>query len=111
MKIHEYQAKDIMKWYGIDVPNGRAAFSPEEAARIAKDLGSPVAVVKAQIYAGGRGKAGGVKIAHNIDEVKYFASQLLGNKLVTKQTGPEGKVVNRLLIEEGINIEKNTTWA
>lgn len=106
MKIHEYQAKQIMKWYGIDVPNGQAAFSPEEAARIAKDLGTPVAVVKAQIYAGGRGKAGGVKIAHNIDEVKYYASQLLGKKLVTPQTGAEGKVVNRLLIEEGINIAK-----
>lgn len=106
MKIHEYQAKEIMKWYGIDVPNGRAAFSPEEAARIAKDLGSPVAVVKAQIYAGGRGKAGGVKLAHTIDEVKYFASQLLGKRLVTHQNGPEGTVVNRLLIEEGINIVK-----
>lgn len=106
MKIHEYQSKQIMKWFGIDVPNGQAAFSPEEAARIAKDLGKPLAVVKAQIYAGGRGKAGGVKVAHNIDEVKYFASQLLGKKLVTPQTGPEGKVVNRLLIEEGINIAK-----
>ena len=106
LKIHEYQSKQIMKWFGIDVPNGQAAFSPEEAARIAKDLGTPLAVVKAQIYAGGRGKAGGVKVAHNIDEVKYFASQLLGKKLVTPQTGPEGKVVNRLLIEEGINIAK-----
>lgn len=106
MKIHEYQSKQIMKWFGIEVPNGQAAFSPEEAARIAKDLGTPLAVVKAQIYAGGRGKAGGVKVAHNIDEVKYFASQLLGKKLVTPQTGPEGKVVNRLLIEEGINIAK-----
>ena len=106
MKIHEYQSKQIMKWYGIEVPNGQAAFSPEEAARIAKDLGSPLAVVKAQIYAGGRGKAGGVKVAHNIDEVKYFASQLLGKKLVTPQTGAEGKIVNRLLIEEGINIAK-----
>lgn len=106
MKIHEYQSKQIMKWFGIDVPNGQAAFSPEEAARIAKDLRTPLAVVKAQIYAGGRGKAGGVKVAHNIDEVKYFASQLLGKKLVTPQTGPEGKVVNRLLIEEGINIAK-----
>ena len=106
MKIHEYQSKQIMKWFGIDVPNGQAAFSPEEAARIAKDLGTPLAVVKAQIYAGGRGKAGGVKVAHIIDEVKYFSSQLLGKNLVTPQTGPEGKVVNRLLIEEGINIAK-----
>ena len=106
MNIHEYQSKQILKWYGINVPNGQPAFSPEEAARIAKDLGTPVAVVKAQIYAGGRGKAGGVKLAHNIDEVKYFASQLLGKRLVTHQTGPEGKVVNRLLIEEGSDIEK-----
>ena len=106
MNIHEYQAKQLMKWYGIDVPNGQSAFSPEEAARVAKDLGSDVVVVKAQIHAGGRGKAGGVKLAHNIDEVKYFASQILGKKLVTHQTGPEGKVVNRLLIEEGSHIEK-----
>lgn len=106
MNIHEYQSKQILKWYGINVPNGQPAFSPEEAARIAKDLGTPIAVVKAQIYAGGRGKAGGVKLAHNIDEVKYFASQLLGKRLVTHQTGPEGKVVNRLLIEEGSDIAK-----
>lgn len=106
MKIHEYQAKQIMRWYGIDVPNGQPAFSPEEAARIAKDLGAPTVVIKAQIYAGGRGKAGGVKLAHNIDEVKYFASQILGKRLVTHQTGPEGKVVNRLLIEEGSDIAK-----
>ena len=106
MKIHEYQAKQIMKMYGISVPNGSPAFSPEEAARIAKDFDAPVAVVKAQIHAGGRGKAGGVKLAHNIDEVKYFASQILGKVLVTHQTGPEGKMVNRLLVEEGSNIEK-----
>ena len=106
MKIHEYQAKQIMKWYGIDVPRGQAAFNPEEAARIAKSLDSQIAVVKAQIYAGGRGKAGGVKLANNIDEVKFYASQLLGKKLVTHQTGPEGKIVNRLLIEEGIHIAK-----
>ncbi len=106
MKIHEYQAKQLMKWYGIPIPKGQPAFSPEEAARVAKDLGAAVTVVKAQIYAGGRGKAGGVKLAHNIDEVKYFASQILGKKLVTHQTGPEGKMVNRLLIEEGSDIEK-----
>ena len=106
MKIHEYQAKQIMKMYGIAVPNGSPAFSPEEAARIAKDFDAPIAVVKAQIHAGGRGKAGGVKLAHNIDEVKYYASQILGKVLVTHQTGPEGKMVNRLLVEEGCNIEK-----
>ncbi len=114
MKIHEYQAKQIMKMYGISVPNGSPAFSPEEAARIAKDFDAPIAVVKAQIHAGGRGKAGGVKLAHNIDEVKYFASQILGKVLVTHQTGPEGKMVNRLLVnvvmmgssEGGMEIEK-----
>ncbi|MDD3396648.1 MAG: ADP-forming succinate--CoA ligase subunit beta [Acidaminococcaceae bacterium] len=106
MNIHEYQAKQLMKWYNIDVPNGQPAFNPEEAARIAKGLETPLAVVKAQIHAGGRGKAGGVKLAHTIDEVKFYASQLLGKTLVTHQTGPEGKVVNRLLIEEGINIAK-----
>lgn len=106
MKIHEYQAKQIMKWFGIRVPEGQPAFSPEDASRIAKDMTTPIVAVKAQIHAGGRGKAGGVKLAHNVDEVKYFASQLLGSKLVTHQTGPEGKVVNRLLIEEGSNIAK-----
>ena len=106
MNIHEYQSKQILREFGVKVPNGNAAFSPEEAARVAKDLGTPVVVEKAQIHAGGRGKAGGVKIAHNIDEVKQFASGLLGKVLVTHQTGPEGKQVNRLLIEEGSNIEK-----
>ena len=106
MNIHEYQSKQILREFGVKVPNGNAAFSPEEAARVAKALGTPVVVVKAQIHAGGRGKAGGVKIAHNIDEVKQFASGLLGKVLVTHQTGPEGKQVNRLLIEEGSNIEK-----
>ena len=105
MNIHEYQSKQILKSYGVNVPNGNAAFSPEEAARIAKDLGTPV-VVKAQIHAGGRGKAGGVKLAHNIDDVKFYASELLGKTLVTKQTGPEGKQVNRLLIEAGSDIAK-----
>ena len=106
MNIHEYQSKQVLCEFGVKVPNGHAAFSPEEAARIAKDLTTPVVVVKAQIHAGGRGKAGGVKLAHNIDEVKQYASALLGKVLVTHQTGPEGKQVNRLLIEEGSNIEK-----
>ncbi len=106
MNIHEYQSKQILREFGVKVPNGKAAFSPEEAARIAKDLGSPVVVVKAQIHAGGRGKAGGVKLAKSIEEVKSYASELLGKVLVTHQTGPEGKQVNRLLIEEGSNIEK-----
>ncbi len=106
MNIHEYQAKEIFREFGVKVPNGKAAFSPEEAARVARDLTTPVIVVKAQIHAGGRGKAGGVKLAKNIDEVKKYSSELLGKVLVTKQTGPEGKEVNRLLIEEGSNIEK-----
>ena len=106
MNIHEYQSKQILKDFGVKVPNGNAAFSPEEAARFAKDLSTDVVVVKAQIHAGGRGKAGGVKLAHNIDEVKSYASALLGRILVTHQTGPEGKEVHRLLIEEGSDIEK-----
>ena len=106
MNIHEYQSKQVLKEVGVKVPNGHAAFSPEEAARVAKDLTTPVVVVKAEIHAGGRGKAGGGKLAHSIDEVKSFASALLGKVLITHQTGPEGKQVNRLLIEEGSNIEK-----
>ena len=101
MNIHEYQSKEILRSYGVAVPKGKAAFSVEEAVENAKELGSKVCVVKAQIHAGGRGKAGGVKIAKNLDEVKTYATELLGKILVTHQTGPEGKKVNRLLIEEG----------
>lgn len=106
MNIHEYQSKAVLAQFGVKVPDGKPAFSPEEAARVAKDLDSKVVVVKAQIHAGGRGKAGGVKLAKSIDEVKQYASELLGKVLVTHQTGPEGKQVNRLLIEAGSNIEK-----
>ena len=106
MNIHEYQSKAILKSYGVNVPNGLPAFSVEEAVKNAKEIGSPVVVVKAQIHAGGRGKAGGVKLAKNIDEVKKYATEILGKTLVTKQTGPAGKKVNRLLIEEGSNIKK-----
>lgn len=106
MNIHEYQSKAILKSYGVNVPNGLPAFSVEEAVKDAKEIGSPVVVVKAQIHAGGRGKAGGVKLAKNIDEVKKYAAEILGKTLVTKQTGPAGKKVNRLLIEEGSNIKK-----
>ena len=106
MNIHEYQSKAILKSYGVNVPNGLPAFSVEEAVKNAKEIGSPVVVVKAQIHAGGRGKAGGVKLAKNIDEVKKYAAEILGKTLVTKQTGPAGKKVNRLLIEEGSNIKK-----
>lgn len=106
MNIHEYQSKAILKRYGVPVPNGKPAFSVEEAVTVAQELNSPVMVVKAQIHAGGRGKAGGVKIAKNLDEVKTYAAELLGKILVTHQTGAEGKKVNRLLIEEGSNIKK-----
>lgn len=105
MNIHEYQGKEILRKYGVAVPNGRVAFSPDEAVKVAKELGSNIVVVKAQIHAGGRGKAGGVKIAKTLDEVRTYAKELLGKTLVTHQTGPEGKVVKRLYIEEGSEIE------
>ena len=106
MNIHEYQSKEVLRQFGVNVPNGKPAFTVEEAVEAAKELGSKVTVVKAQIHAGGRGKAGGVKIAKNLDEVKAYATELLGKILVTHQTGPDGKKVNRLLIEEGSNIAK-----
>lgn len=106
MNIHEYQGKEILRKYGVAVPNGRVAFSPDEAVKVAKELGSNVTVVKAQIHAGGRGKAGGVKIAKNLDEVRSYAKELLGKILVTHQTGPEGKEIKRLYIEEGSDIRK-----
>ncbi|WP_062105089.1 ADP-forming succinate--CoA ligase subunit beta [Bacillus niameyensis] len=106
MNIHEYQGKEILRKYGVTVPNGKVAFSVEEAVDAAKNLGSAVCVVKAQIHAGGRGKAGGVKVAKNLDEVRTYADEILGKTLVTHQTGPEGKEVKRLLIEEGCDIKK-----
>lgn len=106
MKIHEYQAAALFNEYGIPTAKGVPAFTPEEAVEAAKTLPEGVYVVKAQIHSGGRGKAGGVKIAKSLDEVKSYASQLLGMKLVTKQTGPEGKLVQRLFITEGVQIEK-----
>ncbi|MBQ3443372.1 MAG: ADP-forming succinate--CoA ligase subunit beta [Selenomonadaceae bacterium] len=106
MNIHEYQSKAILRGYGVNVPDGGAAFTVEEAVKQAQTLGSDVIVVKAQIHAGGRGKAGGVKLAHNLQEVRQYAQELLGKTLVTHQTGPEGKVVKRLLIEAGSNIKK-----
>ena len=106
MNIHEYQSKAILRGYGVNVPDGGAAFSVEEAVKQAQTLGADVTVVKAQIHAGGRGKAGGVKLAHNLQEVRQYAEELLGKTLVTHQTGPEGKVVKRLLIEAGSNIKK-----
>jgi succinyl-CoA synthetase beta subunit len=106
MNIHEYQGKEILRKYGVAVPKGSVAFSPDEAVKVAKELGANVTVVKAQIHAGGRGKAGGVKIAKNLDEVRSYAKELLGKILVTHQTGPEGKEVKRLYIEEGSDIKK-----
>ncbi|RXI98022.1 ADP-forming succinate--CoA ligase subunit beta [Anaerobacillus alkaliphilus] len=106
MNIHEYQGKEILRKYGVSVPNGKVAFTVDEAVEAAKELGSKVTVVKAQIHAGGRGKAGGVKVAKSIDEVRTYASEILGKTLVTHQTGPEGKEVKRLLIEEGCDIQK-----
>jgi len=109
MKIHEYQAKGILKKYGVAVPRGAMAESPEAAVAAAKNLFNGCAtgtVVKAQIHAGGRGKGGGVKIAKSVDEVGELAAKMLGMKLVTHQTGPEGRIVRRLLIEETLPIEK-----
>lgn len=106
MKIHEYQAKEILKKYGVSVPDGGAAFSVDEAVSVAHRLSGNVWVVKAQIHAGGRGKGGGVKLAKSLDEVRQHASQILGMRLVTHQTGPEGRIVKRLLIERGVNIAK-----
>ena len=106
MNIHEYQSKAILRGYGVNVPDGGAAFTVEEAVKQAQMLGADVTVIKAQIHAGGRGKAGGVKLAHNLQEVRQYAEELLGKTLVTHQTGAEGKVVKRLLIEAGSNIKK-----
>ncbi|MGA1252604.1 MAG: ADP-forming succinate--CoA ligase subunit beta [Burkholderiaceae bacterium] len=106
MKIHEYQGKEILRRYGVAVPRGTACFTVDEAVAAAKSLGGAVWVVKAQIHAGGRGKGGGVKVAKSLDEVKAYASQILGMQLKTHQTGPDGQKVRRLLIEEGADIKK-----
>ncbi|MBI9071410.1 MAG: ADP-forming succinate--CoA ligase subunit beta [Melioribacteraceae bacterium] len=106
MKIHEYQAKEILKKFNVPVPEGRMAFTYDEAITGAKEIKGKVKVVKAQIHAGGRGLGGGVKVAKDLKEVKKYTKQILGMNLVTHQTGPEGKVVKRLLIEQGIDIDK-----
>jgi succinyl-CoA synthetase beta subunit len=106
MNIHEYQAKTVLKKFGVVVPRGFPALSIDEAVKGAQELGGPVWVVKAQIHAGGRGKAGGVKVVKSIDDVKKEATRLLGSTLVTHQTGPKGKQVNRLYVEEGSAIER-----
>ena len=106
MKIHEYQGKEILRQFNVPVPNGIPAFSVEEAVAAAEKLGGPVWVVKAQIHAGGRGKGGGVKVAKSLEEVKTYATNILGMQLKTHQTGPEGQLVRRLLIEDGADIQK-----
>src|SRR6185295_3026653 len=104
MKIHEYQGKELLKKFGVPVPRGIVARTPDEAERAAKELDTGVVVVKAQIHAGGRGKGGGVKLAKSAEEAATIAKQMLGMKLVTHQTGPEGRQVRVLLIEEGLPI-------
>ncbi len=106
MKIHEYQAKSILARYGVPVPRGEVTFNAAEAHDIAKRLGTPVVVVKAQIHAGGRGKGGGVKLAKSPDEATARAKEMIGMTLVTHQTGPEGRVVSRVLIEEGLQMQR-----
>jgi len=106
MNIHEYQAKAVLAKYGVAVPRGGVAYTPSEAEGVAQSLGGKLWVVKAQIHAGGRGKAGGVKLAKSLDEVKEYAKQMIGMTLVTHQTGPEGREVKRIYVEEGSAIEK-----
>lgn len=106
MKIHEYQAKELFRGYNIAVPSGLLAHTPEEAKAAAQKLGTPVVVVKAQIHAGGRGKGGGIKLAKSPDEAAAKAAELLGKPLVTPQTGREGKVVHKVLVEQGLDIAK-----
>jgi len=106
LKIHEYQAKAVLARFGVPVPRGEVAFSAAEAGEIARRLGGPVSVVKAQIHAGGRGKGGGVKLARSVEEAEQLAARMIGMTLVTHQTGPEGKKVGRVLIEEGLQIER-----
>lgn len=106
MKIHEYQAKEILRKFNVPVPQGELALSVEEAVEAAKKIPGKIKVVKAQIHAGGRGKGGGVKVAKNLIEVKKYAKEILGMQLITHQTGPEGKKVEKLLIEQGVNIDR-----
>ena len=106
MNIHEYQAKEVLRGFGVPVPKGKAAFTVAEAVKAAEELGGPVWVVKAQIHAGGRGKGGGVKVVKSIEDVKKEAERMLGMTLVTHQTGPHGRVVKRLYIEDGSAIER-----
>ena len=106
MKIHEFQAKDLFRSFGIPVPSGKLACTPSQAVDIAKDLPGPPWVVKAQIHAGGRGKGGGVRLAKSLQEVDKEADEILSNPLITPQTGPSGQKVRQLLIEEGLDIDR-----
>src|ERR687897_2533563 len=106
MNIHEYQGKALLRECGIAVPRGIAAFSVDEAVAAAEELGGPVWVIKAQIHAGGRGKGGGVKLVRSIAEVRKEAERMLGMRLVTHQTGPEGKTVHRIYVEDGSRIAR-----
>src|SRR5215813_3463262 len=106
MNIHEYQAKEVLRAFGAPVPRGKPAFSVDDAIAAAKELGGPVWVVKAQIHAGGRGKGGGVKVVKSIDDVAKEAKRMLGMTLVTHQTGPHGRVIKRLYIEDGSDIAR-----
>src|ERR1700692_2644269 len=105
MNIHEYQAKAVLREFGVPVPKGIPAFSVDEAVKAAEQLGGPVWVVKGQIHAGGRGKGGGVKVVKSIDEVRKETTRMFGMTLVTHQTGPHGRVVKRLYIEDGSAID------
>ena len=106
MDIHEYQAKEILRDFGVKVPNGGLAYSPEQAAYRAREMGGDKWIVKAQVHAGGRGKAGGVKVCANDNEIIEAASSMLGRKLVTHQTGAEGKGIYRLYVEAGVPIDR-----
>ena len=106
MKIHEYQAKAILARHGVSIPRGEVAFNADEAGKAARRLGTPITVVKAQIHAGGRGKGGGVKVARSAEEAEQLAKVILGMTLVTPQTGPEGRVVSRVLVEEGLELTR-----
>ena len=106
MNLHEYQAKTLFRAYGVDTPRGQLAHSPDEAVAAAEALGGNVWVVKAQVHAGGRGKAGGIKVAKSLDEVRQYASQMIGSTLKTKQTGDVGLPIHKVLIEEGLDIVK-----
>ncbi|MEZ5542795.1 MAG: ADP-forming succinate--CoA ligase subunit beta [Pseudomonadota bacterium] len=106
MNIHEYQSKELLRSYGVPVPNGRVAHNVDNAVTIAEDLGGERWVVKAQIHAGGRGKGGGVKVAGSLDEVRHYTNEMIGTHLVTPQTGANGRLVQRVLVEQASNIEK-----